>query len=353
VIPFWTGPEEADLNEDFEGLIGGARLLRGRGFPFSGWIKTKELEEMAGAWAEAILAELGQRRAAGGDQAEDMVNLFRAAYNGRVDPPVFQDGDWTLEIDGVRWYYAQGRFLPREDKDRPEEFRPQFLYRYSPEPPGRPDELSPWQDMANQLISRRQSSGAYRPYGPASRAGTSRSPFFETLWQARSKEEAFSRQQRIDFLDRSVQIHRSIAAPLGRVEARIRELAKNEAEIEKWLNNLYSITGWNWRNVAGSENRSFHAYGAAVDLLMNTQAGMETYWQWTAAKGIDWRSVPAEKRQNPPAAVIRAFEEQGFIWGGRWSRYDTMHFEYHPELLILGTGRNDGPQRVQLTSLKE
>jgi hypothetical protein len=35
--------------------------------------------------------------------------------------------------------------------------------------------------------------------------------------------------------------------------------------------------------------------------------------------------------------VIRAFEEQGFIWGGRWARYDTMHFEYHPELLILGT----------------
>jgi hypothetical protein len=93
--------------------------------------------------------------------------------------------------------------------------------------------------------------------------------------------------------------------------------------------------------VAGSENRSFHAYGAAVDLLMKAQAGMETYWQWTAAKGIDWRSVPAEKRQNPPAPVIRAFEEQGFIWGGRWSRYDTMHFEYHPELLILGTGRSD------------
>jgi hypothetical protein len=79
----------------------------------------------------------------------------------------------------------------------------------------------------------------------------------------------------------------------------------------------------------------------AVDLLMRAQTDMETYWQWTAAKGIDWRAVPAEKRQNPPAAVIRAFEDQGFIWGGRWSRYDTMHFEYHPELLILGTGRSN------------
>jgi hypothetical protein len=76
-----------------------------------------------------------------------------------------------------------------------------------------------------------------------------------------------------------------------------------------------------------------------VDLLMKAQPGKETYWQWTAAKGIDWRTVPPENRQSPPSAVIRIFEEQGFIWGGRWPWYDTMHFEYHPELLIFGTGR--------------
>jgi len=27
------------------------------------------------------------------------------------------------------------------------------------------------------------------------------------------------------------------------------------------------------------------------------------------------------------------FERHGFIWGGRWWHYDTMHFEYRPELL--------------------
>jgi hypothetical protein len=345
VIPFWTSREAAaDVNEAFERLIQGARFLRGEGFLDNGWLKTKELEQRTGIWAEAVLVDLGLRRAAGGDYAEDIVKLFSAAYKGRFGPPVFQDGDWTLEMDGIRWYYAQGRFLPQEDKDRPEDFRPQFLYRYSPEPPDSPGE-SPWQDMANQLISRRHFSrsygGFYRSYGPASSAGTIRSPFFETIWQSRSRAGAFSCQQWIDFLGRSVHIHRDIAAPLGRVEARIQELAKNEPEIQNWLKNLHSITGWNWRNVAGSENRSFHAYGAAVDLLMKAQTGMETYWQWTAAKGIDWRSVPVEKRQNPPTAVIRAFEEQGFIWGGRWSRYDTMHFEYHPELLILGTGRDD------------
>jgi hypothetical protein len=34
--------------------------------------------------------------------------------------------------------------------------------------------------------------------------------------------------------------------------------------------------------------------------------------------------------------VILAFESVGFIWGGKWPYYDTMHFEYHPEVFVLG-----------------
>ena len=30
--------------------------------------------------------------------------------------------------------------------------------------------------------------------------------------------------------------------------------------------------------------------------------------------------------------IVRIFEKHGFIWGGRWYHYDTMHFEYRPEL---------------------
>jgi flavodoxin len=349
VIPFWTSREYVgadtaeDLNGEFESLIQGARFLSGGGLLFTGRVKMRDAEEIAGTWAEAVLAELGLRRAAGGDQAEDMVNLFAEAYGGRLGPAVFQDGDWTLEMDGAIWYYAQGRFLPQDDAIRPEDFRPQFLYRYYMEIPDSPNETSPWQSTANRVISRRASLDSYRAYRPFVNSNAVRSPFFDTLWQAGSRTEAFSHQQWIDFLGRRVQIHQNIAAPLGRVDARIQELAKTDTEIPLWLDKLESITGWNWRNIAGSESRSFHSYGAAVDLLMKAQAGMETYWQWTSAKGIDWRTVPAEKLQKPPSAVIRAFEEQGFIWGGRWSRYDTMHFEYHPELLIFGTGRNDTP----------
>ncbi|MDR1248324.1 MAG: M15 family metallopeptidase [Treponema sp.] len=346
VIPFWTGLEKdgavlpEDLNGEFAGLLRGGRPLRGGGFRLGRWASSKEINGMAETWAAAPLAELGLRQAAGGDRAEDMAKLFAAAYPERLGPAVFQDGDWTFEMDGERWQYAQGRILPQVDAERAEEFRPQFLYRYRLEPAGVSADANLWQELAEGILSRRLSPGSNpRLYTVP---GAARSPFYEALWQTRSREEAYSRQQWVAFLGRQVQVHRGIIAPLARAETRILALAESDPEIQGWLKNLHSITGWNWRNVAGSANRSFHSYGIAVDLLMRTQPGMETYWQWTQAKGIDWRSVPEENRQSPPSAAIRIFEDQGFIWGGRWSRYDTMHFEYHPELLILGTGRGAG-----------
>jgi hypothetical protein len=138
-------------------------------------------------------------------------------------------------------------------------------------------------------------------------------------------------------LDRKVQVHKAIIEPLAKVEAQIIELEKSNKNIAEWRKRLYTITAWNWRNVAGSTSRSYHSYGIAIDLLEIQQRGKETYWQWTRDKGIDWRTVSASQRLDPPDSVIRVFEEQGFIWGGAWPWYDTMHFEYRPELIILGS----------------
>ena len=62
-----------------------------------------------------------------------------------------------------------------------------------------------------------------------------------------------------------------------------------------------------------------HSWGAAIDL--NTVRA--AYWLWP-------RAVAAE---TLPAQIIDIFERHGFIWGGKWLHYDTMHFEYRPELL--------------------
>ncbi|MFM7757478.1 MAG: M15 family metallopeptidase [Crocinitomicaceae bacterium] len=34
-----------------------------------------------------------------------------------------------------------------------------------------------------------------------------------------------------------------------------------------------------------------------------------------------------------PLELVEIFERYGFIWGGKWLPYDTMHFEFRPELI--------------------
>jgi hypothetical protein len=76
---------------------------------------------------------------------------------------------------------------------------------------------------------------------------------------------------------------------------------------------------YNCRAIAGSTARSMHAWGAAIDI--NSDAA--EYWRWSRS---GWHN-------RIPMEIVRAFERHGFIWGGRWSHYDTMHFEYRPELI--------------------
>jgi D-alanyl-D-alanine carboxypeptidase len=41
-------------------------------------------------------------------------------------------------------------------------------------------------------------------------------------------------------------------------------------------------------------------------------------------------------RNRMPQEIVSIFEKHGFIWGGKWNHFDTMHFEYRPELLADG-----------------
>lgn len=78
------------------------------------------------------------------------------------------------------------------------------------------------------------------------------------------------------------------------------------------------------RAVADTGQLSMHAYAAAIDL--NIQAS--DYWLWRGGTDRAQRY-----RNRMPQEIIAIFERHGFIWGGKWRHYDTMHFEYRPELL--------------------
>ena len=81
---------------------------------------------------------------------------------------------------------------------------------------------------------------------------------------------------------------------------------------------------YNCRAVAGTNYMSMHSYGAAIDI----DAKYSNYWRWA----LNDRGEPKWANQIP-IQIVRIFEKHGFIWGGYWYHYDTMHFEYRPELL--------------------
>ena len=112
----------------------------------------------------------------------------------------------------------------------------------------------------------------------------------------------------------------------------IDKIVKNlSAELDKnpaFANYLKNIAGtFSWRNIAGTNRLSMHSFGMTIDI--NTK--YSNYWQWDCrcknenAKLIYKNRIPLE--------IAKIFEKYGFIWGGNWQHYDTMHFEYRPELL--------------------
>jgi hypothetical protein len=80
------------------------------------------------------------------------------------------------------------------------------------------------------------------------------------------------------------------------------------------------------RFIAGTERLSTHGHGIAVDIALKHAH----YWRWSKP---DVQGRYAWKN-DIPVEIVQIFEDHGFIWGGRWYHYDTMHFEYRPELLI-------------------
>jgi hypothetical protein len=107
------------------------------------------------------------------------------------------------------------------------------------------------------------------------------------------------------------------------LEAVSAELDELPPAFKKYL--VPSAGTYNCRAIAGTERMSMHAYAAAIDI--NTRE--TTYWQWVkpGADGLyHWSN-------KIPDEIVAIFEKHGFIWGGRWYHFDTMHFEYRPELL--------------------
>ncbi|NOX15750.1 MAG: M15 family metallopeptidase, partial [Epsilonproteobacteria bacterium] len=95
------------------------------------------------------------------------------------------------------------------------------------------------------------------------------------------------------------------------------ELDKLPKIYKKYIINIGGT--FKYRKISGTNRLSAHSFGIAIDI--NTK--LSNYWKWDKNRVY---------KNKIPKKIVDIFERNGFIWGGRWFHYDTMHFEYRPEL---------------------
>lgn len=88
---------------------------------------------------------------------------------------------------------------------------------------------------------------------------------------------------------------------------------------------LYPASGtYNYRVISGTGRLSPHSYGIAIDL----KSDKRDYWKWSSVE-------QGKKRLSDyPNELIEAFENNNFVWGGKWGHFDILHFEYRPEIIL-------------------
>ncbi|MBE6049305.1 MAG: M15 family metallopeptidase [Clostridium sp.] len=88
---------------------------------------------------------------------------------------------------------------------------------------------------------------------------------------------------------------------------------------------LYPASGtFNYRVISGTGRLSPHAYGIAIDL----KSDRRDYWKWCTKEEARTRLL------EYPEDLVKTFERNNFVWGGKWGHFDILHFEYRPEIII-------------------
>lgn len=323
---FSAGWDEFSARAEFSGMVSRPKLPGGGDSAFPAALVP----------GGSIVAEPGPMTEEDGSLSVRCLAFFQKAYpdinfSRGWDP---DQGDWlvtvTVPADGrgpdartADFFWAGGSLLPREELGNREDYWP-VLYGYP-------------RELADPAFMTEEEKDAIKAFSSAEnrREGAGTSMFiFDFIYQSDTRARLESHLTRISFLRHKANVHERMVAPLARVEKRVFELAKADGDVEAFLAGLKSNDSYLWRRIAGTKRKSFHSLGIALDLLPKSQGGKHIFWSWAKERHPDdWMLIPLKNRWMPPASVIEAFEAEGFIWGGKWSIWDNMHFEYHPELI--------------------
>jgi hypothetical protein len=142
----------------------------------------------------------------------------------------------------------------------------------------------------------------------------------ESLFQStygRSAAEVEAALVPVSMAGKRFRVHRAARESFQRVARRVDALVAADPSLDRFF--AHPGGTFVWRPIAGTDRLSAHSYGVALDL----DPALGDYWRDSAHPG--WHN-------RVPQALVDAFEAEGFAWGGRWFHYDTMHFEWRPEL---------------------
>lgn len=262
---------------------------------------------------------------------EDIFKAMIMSYPTIVKPVSKTDNPYypelAINIRGTNFYNVHGRFLPEEDRKHWKKYSSNSIYVYNKEI------LNPLTRTSEEIKQlRHQGSKSYRK-----RKKPTHYKFHEALYGMDSLSDTNQHIKKSYFLKKQILIHEFAYEPLKQIEKEIYALTNHptyKMEVNRFLKEGDTVYSFFWRRIAGTKSRSLHSYGVAIDILKeNSTKAM--YWLWRQNQKIDWLREPISVRWNPPNSVVEIFEKYGFVWGGKWTFYDTMHFEYKPEILIL------------------
>ncbi|MBL7999279.1 MAG: M15 family metallopeptidase [Candidatus Kapabacteria bacterium] len=192
-----------------------------------------------------------------------------------------------------------------------------------------PDRLTPSQfenwlntaTLGDQLL---QDYYAGKPEAPPQvniEPGRARSEeFFEAVYGA-SEHAVNSRCTTVRWTDGTPLRITTVLGCNKHLQAVVDELKALPASFQKYLARPGGTL--NWRVIAGTKRRSTHSYGIAIDINVTHSH----YW-----RNVRTVNGKLPYKNSIPIEIVEIFEKHGFIWGGKWYHFDTMHFEFRPEL---------------------
>ncbi len=230
------------------------------------------------------------------DSITEGLKRVYAAYSNQIDSI---DGDYLYWKDGTKMKYDDGENKSFSGKLKDASLKDQMSQEY------------PQGDDYETPIEINNDPGRIR-----------NTEFFKKIY-GETEEEVRENLNTIEWFGEKLRVN-----TINGIDEKLKKIRAELSELPDRYRKYYINTGkaFNWRKIAGTDRLSAHSFGIAIDL--NVKHG--DYWRWNQPN----ENGVYEYKNRMPYEIVEIFEKHGFIWGGKWYHFDTMHFEYRPELLI-------------------